>query len=286
MMNTPFIVDPEGEILDIFTSMSLRFFSSENEVNQALDEKSSPDPNLWITNGLDAYMWVAKAETSYRSAKTSYPMAGKNLLLGWVEAEPFQTSVTQALASMFHRHILIQKNLETPDRLTSFLSPEEIGDVIQDENSADFCIGGSVIPELGMLHLYRGDLSDIWIPLSVFTGNTRGSTTDISNFEVIDFGRTLRFGEYEAAFDAVLYERDPDYRRRIKRQRLAEDSSFGAALRRLRKQKGLSRSDFLPDLNEKTIARIERGEVAQPHPNTLVILGKKLGVDPNTIQDY
>jgi hypothetical protein len=45
---------------------------------------------------------------------------------------------------------------------------------------------------------------------------------------------------------------------------LAEDSSLGAAVRRLPLQRGLSREDF--PVSAKTLARIERGETTPP-PN-------------------
>ena len=63
---------------------------------------------------------------------------------------------------------------------------------------------------------------------------------------------------------AVLYEWDPHYRRKLKSRRLKDDRSFGASLRRLRKQRGLKRTDFRP-VDARTIARIETGAVAKPH---------------------
>ncbi|HQA43685.1 MAG: helix-turn-helix transcriptional regulator [Phycisphaerae bacterium] len=100
-----------------------------------------------------------------------------------------------------------------------------------------------------------------------------------------DYGQTLRFGRYEAATEAVLYEYDPDYRRHLKARRRAEDTGFGPSLRRLRKQRGLRRSDFAP-LSAKTIARLERGEVEKPHGDTLAIIAKKLRVKPDEIEMY
>ena len=39
-------------------------------------------------------------------------------------------------------------------------------------------------------------------------------------------------------------------------------------------------------VSEKTIARLERGEIAKPHGRTLGILAKKLGVPPEEIETY
>ena len=71
----------------------------------------------------------------------------------------------------------------------------------------------------------------------------------------------------------------------MKKREVQQDRSFGGALRRLRLQRGLSRSDF-GDLTEKTLARIERGEVKEPHGQTLRIIAERLGVKPHEIQSY
>ncbi len=113
----------------------------------------------------------------------------------------------------------------------------------------------------------------------------RSPKPDFTDFEVIDTGQTLRFGEYEAATDAILYEFDRASRQRMKKREIAADQSFGGALRRLRLQRGLTRGDFEP-LSDKTIARIERGEVDKPHGDTLAMIAKKLGVEPGDIESY
>ena len=86
-------------------------------------------------------------------------------------------------------------------------------------------------------------------------------------------------------YDAVLYEMDEDYRRRLNNERRAEDRSLGASLRRLRLQRGLSRDDF-PGVSAKSIARIERGEVEKPHAGTLRKVADRLGVAVKEIESY
>jgi hypothetical protein len=82
----------------------------------------------------------------------------------------------------------------------------------------------------------------------------------------VDCGQTVKLGDYEAAVDALLYDYDPEFRRTISKRRLQEDRSFGAALRRLRKQRGLRRVDFEPVVSAKPIARIEQGNLAGALP--------------------
>jgi transcriptional regulator with XRE-family HTH domain len=70
-----------------------------------------------------------------------------------------------------------------------------------------------------------------------------------------------------------------------KKRAMERDDSFGGALRRLRLQKGLHRSDF-GGITAKEIARIERGEVKRPHPRTAALLAKRLGVPAREIPTY
>jgi DNA-binding Xre family transcriptional regulator len=88
------------------------------------------------------------------------------------------------------------------------------------------------------------------------------------------------------AADAVLYEFDPDCRRRIKKERLESEQSFGDSLRRLRKERGLAREDFEPAINAKTVARIEQGKVSRIQLKTLSAFAKRLGVSPEEIESY
>jgi DNA-binding XRE family transcriptional regulator len=102
---------------------------------------------------------------------------------------------------------------------------------------------------------------------------------------VLQLVQTLRFGDYEATADVVLWEVDPDYRRRAKDKERAHAAGFGPSLRRLRKQRGLSQSDF-PNVARKTISRIEKGEIGKPRAATLRRIAKALGVAPDQIETY
>ena len=54
---------------------------------------------------------------------------------------------------------------------------------------------------------------------------------------------------------------------------------------RLRKQRGLKRTDFAP-VSPKEIARIERNEIEKPHAKTLEAIANRLGVRPEEIEDH
>ncbi len=172
-----------------------------------------------------------------------------------------------------------------PDDGVRLLAADELAEVMSDERADDLFIGGVVDYDDKALLLYRGNLDRLVIPLPWFEPRPKAARPDFAAFAVTDFGQTIQFGEYEAAADAILYEFDPEARRRMKMREIKQDTSFGGALRRLRLSRGLSRSDFQP-LAAKTIARIERGEVEEPHGDTLTAIAKRLGVRPDKIKSY
>jgi hypothetical protein len=172
-----------------------------------------------------------------------------------------------------------------PGEHTTVLSLSDLREVLSTEHPQDYFVGGVVDRDDGALVLYRGNLERLVVPLSWFRPTGRGSTPNFDDFEIIDCGQTVRFGDYEAATDAILYEFDRAARQRMKKREIQKDRSFGGALRRLRLQKGLSRADF-GHLTERTIARIERGEVKEPHGPTLRTIAKRLGVKPDEIPTY
>jgi hypothetical protein len=157
--------------------------------------------------------------------------------------------------------------------------------VVAREDASDRFVAGCVDSKAKSLTLLRGDLQLVVAPLSMFKPSGDGTKPEFGKLRIADHGRTIGFGDYEASADAILYELDPVYRRRLKALRQKSERSFGAALRRLRKQRGLGRGDFAP-LSSKEIARIERDEVKRPHAATLQLIADRLGVRPADIKDY
>jgi hypothetical protein len=169
----------------------------------------------------------------------------------------------------------------------SFLPPEELAEVLSAPNRKDLFISGTVDPDTCTITFGRGNLDSIVVPFSAFPPGGNGVVPDFSDFAITDCGQTVRLGKYEAAVDAILYEYDAAYRRRLKRRRIASQKTFGASLRRLRLQKRVGRSDF-PGLSEKTVARIEREEVTRGaiRSRTLAAIAKRLGVAVDEIESY
>ncbi|NOY91712.1 MAG: helix-turn-helix transcriptional regulator [Deltaproteobacteria bacterium] len=157
------------------------------------------------------------------------------------------------------------------------LASHELREVLVADNRQDLFVAARAVPEDDALVLFRGDLSSLIVPLSSFKGTSGGCKPNPKKVSVADYGQTICLGEYEIAADALLYEFDPEARRRAKRREIKTDDSIGAGIRRLRLQKRLSRGDF-GSLSAKTIARIERGET-DPRKSTLTTIAKTLGVD-------
>jgi DNA-binding Xre family transcriptional regulator len=167
-----------------------------------------------------------------------------------------------------------------------FLAAEELAEVLEADNRADLFIGGFVNKGTKTITFWRGNLESLTVPFSAFEKSGDGTEPDFDAFSVIDNGQTVRLGSYEAAADAILYENDAEFRRATSKKRLQEDRSFGAALRRLRKQRGLRREDFEPDVAAKTVARIEQGKVNRIQRGTLEALAKHLAVEPEEIAGF
>jgi hypothetical protein len=153
---------------------------------------------------------------------------------------------------------------------------EELAEILRTAHPEDYCIGAEWDAANRTLALWRGDLTVLVVPDSEFSAR-RGVAPDPSRLSIEDSGQTLRMGEYEASVDAILFDRDPLYRRRAKKRMLKEERGIGASIRRLRLARGVQRSEF-PGLDEKTVARIERGEVERPQRATLQTIAKRLGV--------
>ena len=231
--------------------------------------------SAWISTKSEKTEALLKAASIFLASHHGRRRTLGDLLL----LESPRTEILPALHTVFHKVV---------GQVESFkaLRSEELVDVLLGprEEARDLFIGGSVDPMSETLTLTRGNLETVVVPLSMFRPSGK-TTPDPSDFAVEDYGHTVRLGKYEAAADAILYEVDPDFRKRLNAKRRQEVKGFGPSLRRLRLQRHVDRADF-PGLSAKTIARIERGETGKPHGKTLAVLAKALGVKPDEIETY
>ena len=231
--------------------------------------------SLWILpNALTVSRLLDAVQELFR--RQSQPEGGLGSLLVLEAAKP---SVAPLLYGLFERVVGANgsfRHLPHADLLEVLVTP--------DDSAQDLIIGGWASIDRELLILVRGNLHTIVAPCAMFEA-TKHTRPDIRKLAFTDHGHTVRLGNYEASAGSILYDLDRDYRRRLNAQRRETEQGFGPALRRLRKQRGLSRTDF-PGLSEKTLARVERGEIKRPHPRTIEALEATLGMTRDEIASY
>lgn len=260
-----FLLDRARKRPSQFASLHPHVVSSTTELRESVPHATSH--SLWISYASD----LTQALVKYVSFAPR--TLGRGLFMHSLDMKTIP-----ALLSCFRRIAF------TTDG--GFLPADELVDVLEAETRSDLFIGGSVDHATETITCWRGHLKPLTVPFRAFAKSGDGMEPDFQKFSVIDCGQTVRLGNYEAAVDAILYEYDPEYRRRMAKKRLQEDRSFGASLRRLRKQRGLRRDDFKPDVSAKTIARIEQGQVTRIQKKTLAVLAQRLAVAPDEIAKF
>lgn len=93
------------------------------------------------------------------------------------------------------------------------LPEAEWDEAVASDNKSELFIGGMVQEDLEIVVLRRGNFDTVVVPFSIFKPSGNGTTPDFSDFSVEDYGHTVRFGDYEAASDAILAECDPEYKK-------------------------------------------------------------------------
>jgi hypothetical protein len=255
-----------------------------------------------ITDGWADQGFPAASLRSDREVRDAYERLGRRRPVVWIVPDDSQL-VTLAesgrLLESHHRLLLldeatcVRKDLlhllfrvvVAPGKGVSLLPTDELREVLASGERADLFVSGVVDPAAEVAVLYRGHLAPVVVPFAWFRRRNPTPKPNFRDFQIVDYGQTVRFGRYEASADAILYAHDPDYRRRAKARRIQQDDSLGACIHRLRLAKGVARGDF-PGVSEKQIARIERGEIAKVRAKTLAAIAARLGVDPAEISSY
>lgn len=263
-----FLVTRKLSYLKDFEALSPQVVSSAKKARESMT--TAGVDTLWLS--YDEHLMDAALKNVWFHQKAPAPSFG-TLILFYV---PHLQDVPM-LTTSFKRMAFFADNESLPR--------DEFGAVLTAGNKEELFIGGTVSEDTETITLRRGNLESLVVPFSAFKPSGDGAAPEFDRFSVADYGQTIKLGNYEAASDAILYEFDPQYRRRITKQRLASEKSFGACFRRLRKQRGLKRTDFSP-LSEKTIARIEQGLVERPRGKTLSLIAGAIGVSSEDIPSY
>lgn len=168
---------------------------------------------------------------------------------------------------------------------TTVLKKHELDEIWNLPDRRDRFIGGTVDEDSKTITLWRGNFESITVPFDAFGPTANGVRPDFKRFSVLDYGQTLKFGEYESDAAPVFYEYAADFRKRLKQKRLAEEKTLGASIRRLRRQRRMTRNDF-GEIDGKTIARIEHGRTKTPRAATLEAIARALGVRREELSEY
>ena len=263
-------VDAEGRMTWLTVDTGKR---PRHRLEQALERSTRHD--LWLlpdAGSIDDLLG-AIGELYRAHPRLSRPL-GSLLAL-----EPGRPAATPVLDGLFEPVIGVTGSFK-------HLPEDELIEVLTagTDVARDLILGGWAHAGSAFLVLVRGDLERLVVPFATIPGS--GSLApNFRNLSFTDHGQTVRLGEFEVSTDALLYEFDADYRRRLNADRRAAEQGFGPALRRLRKQRGLARTDF-PGVNAKTLARIERGEIERPRERTLALLEERLGVSREEIGSF
>jgi hypothetical protein len=251
----------------------VRVCSTQAEISKIYDE--TPQDLTWITTTRKSLDELLKTASRHRAKRPGVRRDECVITVASPRAESMPT-----LRGLFS-HIVGDSSEYR------WLSKDELSDVLfgSATDRSEHFIAAASDPVTQTISLVRGDCHQLVLPFSFFEPSGDGTTPDFSKPRVVDFGRTVLLGEYEASADVILYETAPEYRKKVNESRKESEKSFGASLCRLRKQRKLKRSNFLP-LSAKTIARIERNEVARPQGKTLKTIANRLGVPPEEIGTY
>ena len=259
------VVEPRGHAARELASLDVDRLRTKSEIRNALERGGRGA--VWVAPSLAAVQLLLAALAGHSK--------GDHRLLS---LEPANSTRHSLLHAIF-------RFVVSADEGIRMLPLDELADVLGAANREDLFVGVAVAPADAAVVLYRGNLEPLIVPLGWFRTRPGGPKPETADLAIADSGQTVGLGEYEAAADAILYEFDAAYRRLAKKREVERDDSFGGALRRLRLQKGLRRSDF-DGITAKEIARIERGEVKKPHPRTVALLAERLGVPARSIRTH
>lgn len=90
---------------------------------------------------------------------------------------------------------------------------EELWEILELPTKNTYFVGINVDQDEKIVILLRGDESVLRVPFSWFEEGAV-EKPNFKDYEVIDYGLTIRFGNYEAAGDAILYDFDEDFRKK------------------------------------------------------------------------
>jgi hypothetical protein len=93
----------------------------------------------------------------------------------------------------------------TQDELMNLMS-------LSTEKRHNYLISGYADFDNKHIMCFRGSGTSFVIPFSIFKPSGTGLEPDFEQLEFIDYGQTIKLGEYEASVHGILYDLDEEYR--------------------------------------------------------------------------
>jgi hypothetical protein len=265
------LLDANSAITSSFVEVGAQRVRTSEEISESY--RTAEAGTRWVSEG-------DMLDRLTRALQRLLPSEPEQALLVLDKPEHMLHARRQFLSAFFHTLVFAKPS-------GRFLPPDEIAEVMASANAGDYAIGAEIDEHDDVMLLYLGTLERVPVPLDFFRPSGTGKKPEFGKFSVIDSGQTLKFGDYEATVDAVLYDRDPAYRKRAKANRIRQDNTFGGAFKRLRLLRGLTQSSF-KGVTEREIRRIERNEVEPGNlrSDTRRTIERALRVSVDKIREY
>lgn len=155
-------------------------------------------------------------------------------------------------------------------RLTAALESKESDGRILDARLED-----------GTLHVVSADFRRLEVPIFKIESLAKANEQSLRNFEVDEDGSYIYWPNLDVhlGWDQLQQVVDPVAFQKAKRKSREFNERYGAAIRKVREQKGIALSQ-VPEISEKQLRRIERGE-CRLTSNAAEKLAEAHGVNPN-----
>jgi hypothetical protein len=155
-------------------------------------------------------------------------------------------------------------------RLTAALESRESDGRILDAHLED-----------GILNIVSADFTRLEVPVSRIEQLAQADMESAGNFQIDDDGSYIYWADLELhlGWEQLQQVVDPLAVRKAKQKSREFNERYGAAIRKLRQQKGLTLSE-IPEISEKQLRRIERGD-CRLTSNAAGKLAAAHGMDPN-----
>jgi len=165
---------------------------------------------------------------------------------------PLEAATIAAMRAVFHEVL-------TAEEFT-FLPVDDLLSALRSPDPGTRAIGVAFSRKLGLVTVVTGAMQRLVVPVGQILEQRKPSQAGEQAI-IGGGGRTIAFGKRTVTIEAIRKAQDPLYRREVRRQARATDTSFGACLRRARLSRGLDQGGL--GTSDRSIRSIEAGITAE-----------------------